>query len=371
MIYRNRAGRAAVAIIGGWVALRFALLWSAQDHIVVRQVLVKSVASAAARRNSGARLPHVSVPSVGVPIARHRGVAEAYQLFRRSAPSASMPPVMTIGTARSPSRHDAPPLPSTDADGLDPSKFPIVSNHDVPIPASQDAAPTIRHTAAPGANAPRLSLSAWSIVRPRGNARTLATNGALGASQAGVRARLDLIEPSAGIVVAASLRLSSPLQSPSGREAGAGISLRPVRAIPVELIAETRIALDTGGRDRLAMLAAGGVSDKRLPLGLRLTAYGQVGFVGLRHPDGFVDSAAVVERPLGNARAAGRHAISLGVVVAGGAQPGAARLDIGPELSRKQTLGQGGLRLSGGYRWRVAGTARPGSGPVLTIGVNF
>lgn len=373
MIYRNRAGRAAAAIIGGWVMLRFVLLWSAHDRSAVTKDPLKSIASPAMMRNSGARLAPVPIPSAALRMVRQHGLAEANQLTRGSPPRASMPPAMTIATARTPYRYDAAPLSSIAADDRDQPNFPKVLDTALQVPASKAAPPAFLRTPARNhsSRAPPLALSAWSIVRPSGNARTLATNGALGASQAGLRARLDLIEPSAGIVVAANFRLTSPLHSASGREAGAGISLRPVRAIPVELIAETRIALDASIRDRMAILIAGGVSDKSVPFGLRLNAYGQAGFVGLRHRDAFVDGAAIVERPLGNARTDGRHAISLGVAVAGGAQPGAARLDIGPELSRKQPLAHGGLRLAGGYRWRVAGRARPGSGPVLTIGVNF
>jgi hypothetical protein len=55
----------------------------------------------------------------------------------------------------------------------------------------------------------------------------------------------------------------------------------------------------------------------------------------------------------------------------GGAQRGAARLDVGPAASLSLPIADRNLRLSFEYRRRVAGRAAPGSGPVLAIGSDF
>ncbi|MBS1239358.1 MAG: hypothetical protein H6R45_64, partial [Proteobacteria bacterium] len=55
----------------------------------------------------------------------------------------------------------------------------------------------------------------------------------------------------------------------------------------------------------------------------------------------------------------------------GGAQKGAARLDIGPSASLQLKLGEANSRVSMDWRFRVAGEARPASGPALTISAGF
>lgn len=56
----------------------------------------------------------------------------------------------------------------------------------------------------------------------------------------------------------------------------------------------------------------------------------------------------------------------------GGAQKGAARLDVGPAASAAVGLGEsGGARLAVDWRFRVAGSAAPKSGPALTLSAGF
>ena len=60
----------------------------------------------------------------------------------------------------------------------------------------------------------------------------------------------------------------------------------------------------------------------------------------------------------------------LGGVWSGG-QTGAARLDLGPRASLRVATGPATSRLALDWRFRVAGNARPASGPTLTISAGF
>jgi len=75
----------------------------------------------------------------------------------------------------------------------------------------------------------------------------------------------------------------------------------------------------------------------------------------------FADGSATLTRPLW-------RAFSGGAGVWGGVQPGLYRVDAGPRLTWR--VGRS-LRVHADYRQRLAGTAAPGSGPVMTIAGDF
>lgn len=206
-----------------------------------------------------------------------------------------------------------------------------------------------------------LSLSAWALIR--GDVSPgLAAGGQLGGSQAGVRARYRL---AGGLYLAA--RLSGPLQSRLGKEAALALDLRPLPSVPITLSVERRIGLDGGGRDAFGIGAFGGF-DREFAPGLSLDGYGQAGLVGLKRRDAYFDGALRAEREIVGA---GKLRIGLGAGAWGGAQPGAARLDVGPQIVAHLPVFDGGVRLGAEWRQRVAGRARPNSGPVLSLGANF
>jgi hypothetical protein len=62
----------------------------------------------------------------------------------------------------------------------------------------------------------------------------------------------------------------------------------------------------------------------------------------------------------------GNH-VSGGFGVWAAAQPGVRRLDIGPRLSAKIPLNNGGMRVSADYRFRIGGNANPQSGPSISL----
>ena len=209
---------------------------------------------------------------------------------------------------------------------------------------------------------PRLSLSAWSFVRGSGDA-PLASGGMLGGSQAGAR----LLYRVAGTQrpLSATVRVTSPLAGTRGAEAAAGLDWKLLRSLPVRLLAERRQKLGAQGRNAFALTAYGGLSDVRLA-GFRLDAYAQAGVVGTRARDLFADGAATVTRPIA---AAGK--LRAGAGAWGAAQPGVSRLDVGPTVAVNVPVSKGTATLALDWRFRVAGDARPGSGPALTLSTGF
>ncbi|HEX9933021.1 MAG TPA: hypothetical protein VGB08_09290 [Allosphingosinicella sp.] len=207
----------------------------------------------------------------------------------------------------------------------------------------------------------RWSGSAWLLLRNE-RERALAPGGTLGGSQSGVRLVFRLNRDAAR-PLALSARLYAPLRGREGAEAAAGLDWRPLAGVPVHILAERRQALGRDGRSAFALALHGGVSERRLPGGARLDAYGQAGIVGARSRDLFADGGARISVPAGR--------VSLGGGLWGGTQPGATRLDAGPHASIRLPLAGEALRLSAEWRFRLAGDARPGSGPVLSLASDF
>jgi len=203
----------------------------------------------------------------------------------------------------------------------------------------------------------RWSASAWFVTR-RGAS---AGGPMLGGDQAGLRVAYH---PGSGRI-ALFARLTAPLAG-RGSEAAAGIEWQPTAA-PVRVIAEYRAGLDgTPGGPAIAVVA--GVYAVPLPLDFSLEAYGQAGAVARARIDPFADGALRVTREVA---AAGRTRLEVGAGAWGAAQRGAARLDIGPSAIASLPVGESALRVAIDWRERVAGDARPGSGPALSVGADF
>lgn len=212
------------------------------------------------------------------------------------------------------------------------------------------------------------SLSAWALYRRGGAARGIAPNGQLGGSQAGARLQRRLLLLSPRTKISANLRISSPLAGRGGQEAAFGLSFARAGAVPLELLLERRVAIGNDARSALAAIAVTGINDVALPLSFRLNGYAQAGVVGAKSRDGFVDGALHAERTVAEIREA---KLDIGLGVWGAAQPGVSRLDIGPSAALRFRLGEASLRAAAEWRERIAGQARPGSGPALTLGVDY
>lgn len=212
------------------------------------------------------------------------------------------------------------------------------------------------------------SVSAWALYRRGHGAQDIAPNGHLGGSQAGMRLQRRVLSLSPRMKISANARISLPLAGRGGQEAAIGISVGRTAALPLELLVEHRVAIGRGARNAFAATALTGINDAVLPLSFRLNGYAQAGMVGLRSRDGFVDGALRVERGVAEIN---DIRFDLGMGVWGAVQPGVSRLDIGPSAALRFRLGKASLRAAAEWRERIAGHARPGSGPSLTLGVDY
>lgn len=320
--------RFLLSVVGGWLCLRAAALAPSWP----------------------------SPPPSSPPITPSARPLLAGQRFADDRPLPVSFPLSAAALKRSPMprrRHVAPPKVPAARRAVPPSApTRLAVRAAFPPFAEAPAAPASPRSLAEGAARRRWTLSAWLFAREGGGRESLAAGGMLGGSQAGLRALLPL---RGGLSLA--IRVSAP-----EAEAAPGLDWRPSQRLPLHLLAERRQALGRGGRSAFALAAYAGVSDA--PLGaFRLDAYGQAGAVGRRRRALFADGGARLSWPLGPAK--------LGAGLWGAAQPGASRLDAGPQAALAIPFNGRRLTVAADWRVRVAGRARPGSGPALTLATDF
>lgn len=207
--------------------------------------------------------------------------------------------------------------------------------------------------------------SRWSgyayLFRREGTGQGLATGGQLGGSQAGARIAYRLNAHDAPVRLAVAARVAAPLQG-RGAEAALGIDVLPIAGSTFRASIERRIGLNRGGRDAWSAYAAGGFYREPSP-GLAVDGYAQAGFVGVSSSDPFADGALRI--------AARSGALAIGGGLWGAAQPGTARIDIGPRAAATVPVAGHTLTAAAEWRMRVAGNAQPGSGAAFTLAVDF
>lgn len=241
--------------------------------------------------------------------------------------------------------HDA--LPSTSLQAMPSSAWHLVAIPDAS--ANPD-----RHW--------RVDGSAWISLRgaPSGGGAVPT----LGGDQAGVRAYLPL----AGRV-AATARVGTPLRGTAGADAAIGVAWRGRNG---GVIVEQRLALDRGTAGGTAggtaAIAYAGVSQAPVMGKWRADGYAEGGAVRRGRVLPFVDGSVSLLHPL--IAVAGVRA-AVGATVAGAAQTGSTRVDIGPDVVLRGVAARHGYRLSLGWRARVAGNAAPGNGPSIGLGMGF
>lgn len=331
--------RFLAVVIGGWTALRAALLapaWWTAPAAPGTASPVELGATARSARDLGVEAPLRAMPSPTPP--------------RRLAEAGRPPSAFAADEARVPS--------ATQVDHAGPQPPPVLG---AALPVSRPPSPSPIAGPKPPPVAPRWSLYGWTFVRP-GRASSLAPGGMLGGSQAGLRATYRL-NPDSGRPVAISARLASPLGGRAGAEAALGLDWRVSRRLPVHLLAERRQRLGREGRSAFGVTVYGGISEA--PLGpFRVDAHAQAGIVGARSRDRFADGSLRASLPLGD-----RARLGAGAWAA--AQPGVARLDLGPQATLRLPVAGRNLIVAADWRLRVAGNARPGSGPALTLSTDF
>jgi hypothetical protein len=314
-------------------------------------------ATATAAQPSAAAVRYID-GVVGVPVSMRPGVVAVYRL-PPATHIAEPPPRVARYANLSREADDYLQLPPLDqgpvsllSDASLPQRSSVIARRQS-LPA--EAVPPLK----PGID--RLQLSSWALLRSQqtgiAGSRSLATGGQLGASQAGARLVYNYSRQ-----LALTARASSEVGRRGG-EVAAGVRVHPLINIPVWLTAERRQAVGRfgGGRSAFALFLEGGVYQQPLPWRFSLDGYLQGGVVGLKSRDLFVDGGFAVTRPV-------FRQFSAGFGVWGGAQPGLYRVDAGPRLTMQVRRN---VKVHLDWRQRLAGNARPGSGPALTLAGDF
>jgi len=232
--------------------------------------------------------------------------------------------------------------------------------------ASSAAAPN--PAPASGTGTDDWSGDAWVFWREGSDAPVTPGAQGYGRSQAGAVIRLAMI-PASALRPQAYVRVSAALEGPREREVAAGLSARPVPEVPLRLAAEARVTeTDFGTELRPAVFAVTEIPPFALPAGLRGETYVQGGYVGGDYDTPFIDGQLGIAREF---TLSDTTRLRLGGGVWGGAQRGASRLDVGPSAQMTFRIGTVNARASADYRFRIAGDARPSSGPALTLSASF
>lgn len=266
---------------------------------------------------------------------------------------------ISIALPRSPADADPQPAP------IFASELAQQTNHgEILTPSAPYSSPRLDLDRAVR-SASRWSGSAWVYARDESESRSLASLGQLGGSQAGARLRWR-INPGEQLRTAFYGRLSTPLDDARGAEAALGAEWHPLPGQPIWVAAERRIALGGEGRNAWSVYAAGGIWKPGLPFNMTLDGYAQAGVVGAKRRDLFADGALRLSRPITVEKGP-----RVGAGIWGAAQPGVARLDIGPHARLPLKVAKQPLSISADYRIRVAGDAKPGSGMAVTLASDF
>lgn len=345
-------------VLGGWLVAR-AMLWS--SPFSVASAGGGSAAQPAAPQHPAAieesqpletALDHLRIPKpnpgLAFPNSSWPQWAELPMMPDMPARIGSVPPGQTylpMAPGRLPT--DTPlPSPRFDTDE---------EPQPQPVPTGREAKPQ------------RWRIDGWALLRQgSGFASSPATSrlSGYGGSQAGamLRYRLGSGSRRAPFVYA---RATKALVSRGDAELGLGMGVRPVAAVPVTVQGELRISdTSTGTLVRPVVLAVTELPPWRISDRIEAEAYAQGGYIGGDYATPFADGQARIERRMATV---GGAELRLGAGSWGGAQDGAARLDLGPTASVRFNIAEVPVRVSVDYRVRVAGDAEPGPGVALTF----
>ena len=210
----------------------------------------------------------------------------------------------------------------------------------------------------------RLSGDIWLFSRSSGGASSTPI---LGGGQAGGRLKYSIPSPASPLRLSASARLARPLRG-QGLEVSPVLSIAAGQDIPIEMIIERRIRPEKGAKDQWGLLIASGISPKQIRPGISVEGFAQAGVVGTRKPIPFAQIGLGLHQSIYDGTGL-QAKVGAGFWADGQGKVG--RIDIGPELAAVAKIGKQSLRLSAQWRIKVAGNAKPGSGPALSVATSF
>lgn len=221
----------------------------------------------------------------------------------------------------------------------------------------------------------RWSVDAWAFWRQGSNAAPISQGRVpiYGASQVGANLQYRFA-PASSRDPRLYLRAYRALISGGETELAAGVSARPIGAVPVRVAAELRaVQNDFGTEARPAIIAVTELPPQGLPAAFRLEAYGGAGYVGGKDATPFADGQVALTRELASFDGPSdtRARLSLGAGAWGGAQKDASRVDVGPTMRVDLKLGEVPARISVDWREQVGGDAAPRSGVAATLSTRF
>lgn len=374
---RGQPVAALVMILGGWIGARAMILEAGPADPILRETAIASLASPDMARREASVAGDVA--SASATATRFTG-SGPWQGDLLPAPMARPLPLQTGTPLAAPLTKPAfAPVPARMAAGHLSLWMAAVGQLPLPLLGYSTAGTSVP-LGAPFPAGTGLSdarkISRWSadgwLMWRQGGRHALGAGPAgatYGASQTGavLRYRLD---PDSGHRPAAFIRATGSLNGSREKEVAIGLSARPLARLPVFAAVELRAASDRGGsRIRPAAFAVTEFSPFALPLGMRGETYLQAGYVGGGNATPFADGQLRVDREIARI---GTAELRAGGGAWGGAQKGAARLDLGPSASLGMPMGREvSARLGIDWRLRVAGNAAPASGPAITLSAGF
>ena len=316
-------------------------------------------------------------PMLGYSAIQHKFVIASHKGAPHSPEVLTMKPARTsqlwIRPALSTKMH-MDPHPSYTANNADNkilSAQPINSGIGLrPIAAANIALPLFPPTPlrTDGQKRKRLEIYGYSFWRKGSGASALAAGSQYGGSQSAIIAAYRINNSDSNIVSAMARATISP--GSKEREIALGLRWQPDSSLPVILSAERRFR--QSAIDATAVYIAASQQDISLTQRIKISGYGQAGIVqqgGLRGEiTPFVDATMRMERTIIQA---GTSKFSFGAGSWAGGQTGVRRFDIGPTAKIDFPVGEAQLSVHADWRFRVAGNARPASGPALTVSSAF
>ncbi|RVQ66490.1 hypothetical protein EKN06_10750 [Croceicoccus ponticola] len=369
---RRRRGQPLLALAGVlvlWVAAR---AWGPVDRVLEVPLPLPPTVAGRVEPVLAAAPPKSMATSVAVVAPKAPAIETVTVAPARTAQLVVPPPrAVTAAQPDKPSRAAIPPhWRDTDAAAAQPAPSRAVPPpQQIPFGA---VPPEIRAGR-------RWSADGWALWRDKGKAgAALVGGGTYGASQAGAVLRYR-IAPDSRFDPRAYFRATTTLSGNREIEGAAGVAVRPLRALPLDLMAEGRVLRFFGDarlrpgetRVRPAVMAVLGPPSMVLPLAVRAEIYAQAGNVGGTGATAFADGQVRAVRDV-SVFDGSRFRLEAGVGAWGGAQRGVERFDIGPTTAMRFPIGDKVFgRASLDWRHRVHGDAEPGSGPVVTISAGF